>query len=134
MGRGEAAVLTLAGGQGTRLGFAGPKGAFKIGLPSNASLFELFGHRIAAVERLAVKAAIEAGDPIPPNGPVVHWLVMTSPSNDEATRQFFTAADYFGRPRSSVKFFVQGTLPAVDFEGRLLLAGPGRLALSPDGA
>jgi UDP-N-acetylglucosamine/UDP-N-acetylgalactosamine diphosphorylase len=48
---GKVGVILVAGGQGTRLGFKGPKGSFPIGLHSKASLFEIHAHKIVALER-----------------------------------------------------------------------------------
>jgi len=116
---GRVAVLTVAGGQGTRLGFDGPKGAFPIGPVSDRSLFELFAQRVAGLGR-------RYGHP-------VAWLVMTSPATDAATRAFFAARGDFGLEPRQVRFVVQGTLPALDLAGRALLAAPDRLAEAPDG-
>ena len=39
--QGKYAVVTMAGGQGTRLGHSGPKGTFMLGLPNDKSIFEI---------------------------------------------------------------------------------------------
>jgi UDP-N-acetylglucosamine/UDP-N-acetylgalactosamine diphosphorylase len=116
---GRVGALTVAGGQGTRLGYDGPKGAFPIGPVSGRPLFQIFAEGILAARRAY-------GAPIP-------WYIMTSRANDQATRDFFEAHGYFDLPRSDVRFFVQGMMPAVDFEGRLILAAEDRLFWSPDG-
>jgi len=115
---GKVAVVVVAGGQGTRLGFDAPKGTYPIGAVSGATLFEIHIEKLVALGR-------RYGRPIP-------LYVMTSPENHEATREFLEQHDGFGLER--LRLFQQGTMPAVDREtGRILLAGPGRLALSPDG-
>lgn len=115
---GEVAVVLVAGGQGTRLGFDGPKGTYPIGPVSAASLFQIHAEKIVALGR-------KHGRDIP-------LYVMTSPDNHEATVEFFARRDDFGLPR--LRFFTQGSMPAVDREtGRVLLAEKHRLALSPDG-
>jgi len=116
---GKVAALVVAGGQGTRLGYEGPKGSFPIGPVSGRPLFQVFAEAILA-DRRAFGAAIP-------------WYIMTSRANDRQTRDFFDAYNYFGLPRSDVKFFVQGMMPAVDLAGKLTLAGPGQLVWSPDG-
>lgn len=115
---GEVAVVVVAGGQGTRLGFDGPKGTFPIGPVSNASLFQIHAEKVVALGR-------RYGRPIP-------LFVMTSPDNHDATVRFFAERDNFGLDR--VRFFTQGRMPAVDLQsGKILLADKGSIALSPDG-
>jgi UDP-N-acetylglucosamine/UDP-N-acetylgalactosamine diphosphorylase len=117
---GRLAAVLLAGGQGTRLGFDGPKGAFPFAPITGRTLFAHHAAKIAALrDRYAA--------PIP-------WYVLTSPQNDGPTRGFFAEHDHFGLGPASVRFVVQGTLPAVDRDdGSILLEAPDRLALSPDG-
>jgi UDP-N-acetylglucosamine/UDP-N-acetylgalactosamine diphosphorylase len=118
--RGEVAVLLVAGGQGSRLGFEKPKGMFPIGPVSGKSLFQLHAEKVLALRRRY-------------QSPIV-FLVMTSPATDAETRSYFAEHNYFGLPADAVWFFVQGTMPALDLAtGRLLLEGPGKLFLGPDG-
>lgn len=118
LAQGEVAVILVAGGQGTRLGFDGPKGTFPIGPVSGKSLFQIHAEKIRALAR-------RYGHPIP-------LYVMTSPDNHEATAAFFEEHDRFGV--SHVRLFPQGQMPAIDAEtAKVLLAEPGRIALAPDG-
>ncbi|MFQ5495184.1 MAG: UTP--glucose-1-phosphate uridylyltransferase [Phycisphaerae bacterium] len=116
---GKVAALTVAGGQGTRLGVEGPKGTVVVTPVGGRTLFELFAAGLLAAGRRY--------------GRSVPWYIMTSPGNHEETVRFFGSHDYFGLSSDHVVFFTQGTLPAFDFEGRLILAEKHRLALAPDG-
>lgn len=120
LARGELAVLLVAGGQGTRLGFDKPKGVFPIGPVSNKSLFQVHADKVFALAR-------RYGRPVP-------FLVMTSPATHADTEAYFAEQDHFGLGRENVCFFQQGTMPAVDVAtGRLLLEAPGVLFTSPNG-
>lgn len=100
---GKVAVVVLCGGQGTRLGFDGPKGMYDIGLPSGKTLFQLQAERL-----LRVCALAEAGGSGGNGGaPRIPWYIMTSPLNDAATREFFESKDYFGIPKEDLFFFSQ---------------------------
>lgn len=117
---GRVALVLLAGGQGTRLGFDHPKGMFPIGPISNASLFGWHAAGVGATRR-------RYGCDLP-------WYLMTSDVNDAATRTFLDDHALFGLAPDSVTQFVQGMLPAVDrTTGDILREAPDRLALSPDG-
>lgn len=116
---GKVAAFVVAGGQGTRLGFEGPKGCFQVTPVTHKPLFQVFAEQILAASR-------RAGASIP-------WYVMTSPANDVVTRAFFRQHKNFGLDAKDVFFLVQGTFPAVGLDGKVLLAKKGRLALSPDG-
>jgi UDP-N-acetylglucosamine pyrophosphorylase len=116
---GRVAALVVAGGQGSRLDHDGPKGTFNIGLPSGKSLFQLQAERL-------LNLSSQAGRTIP-------WYVMTSPENDGETTEFFRKADYFGYPREAIFFFEQSVLPAIDAEGKILLADKDRISLAPAG-
>lgn len=116
---GRVSLLTVAGGQGTRLGFDGPKGTYPICPVSGETLFAYFAETIR-------RAGKKYGKPLT-------WYIMTSLLNREATEKFFRENDYFGLDSGKVVFFSQGTMPAIGYDGKLLLAAPDSLSLSPDG-
>ena len=115
---GEVAVIIVAGGSGTRLGFDGPKGTYPIAPVSSKSLFQIHAEKIVALSRRY--------------GRTIPLYIMTSPENYSATSKFFAEHHNFGL--GHVRFFVQGQMPAVDREtGEILLASQDHVALSPDG-
>lgn len=113
------AALTVAGGQGTRLKYDHPKGMYPVTPIRQKSLFELFAEQILAARRRY--------------GCALPWLIMTSPTNDAETRQFFETNGFFQLGPDSVHFFVQQTNPMLDSQGRLLLAEEDELLVGPDG-
>ena len=116
---GKYAVVTMAGGQGTRLGYIAPKGTFKIGGGIDKSLFEALADKIK-----------EARKNFKTNIP---WYIMTSRENNNATEKFFEKNDFFGLPYEDVKFFKQGELPMIDTNGKLMLDETGLIKLAADG-
>lgn len=116
----ELAVLLMAGGQGSRLGLDGPKGAFiPTGLDSELSLF---GHQAKSLLEQS-----QSSEKLP------LWLIMTSPLNQEQTKDHFLQNNYFGYPKDQIYFFNQGTIPAINTEGKILLSSKSNVALVPDG-
>ncbi len=116
---GQVAVLVVAGGQGTRLGFDGPKGCFVIDEAAGTSIYELHAQQVAAASKRY--------------GVAIPLLIMTSPHTDAPTRAFFAQHDNFGLADDQVRFFSQGTVPSLTIDGHALLAAPDRLLENPDG-
>ncbi|GAB4384236.1 MAG: UDPGP type 1 family protein [Phycisphaerales bacterium] len=118
--QGRVACFTVAGGQGSRLGYEGPKGCFPTAPVTGKSLFQIFAEKIRGAERTY--------------GADVPWYIMTSPLNHDETRRFFARWDYFGLDPERIMFFTQGTMPSFDKDtGRILLADRGVIATNPDG-
>ncbi len=117
--KGKYAVITMAGGQGTRLGYVAPKGTFKIGGGVEKSLFEALSDTI--------KEAQEEFNTIVP------WYIMTSRENNDATEKFFEKNNYFGLNKENIKFFKQGELPMIDTNGKILIDEKGLVKLAADG-
>lgn len=117
---GKVAVLLVAGGQGTRLGFEHPKGMYPIGPVSECSIFQIHVEKIVATAR-----RYDASVP---------FYVMVSPATNQETREYFAANDRFGLAENDFRIFCQGTMPAVDdASGKVLLADRSQIAVSPDG-
>lgn len=104
---GKFAVVTMAGGQGTRLGYKGPKGTFELDITPKKSLFEIL---CDTLKDACAKYKV-----------VIPWYIMTSTYNDEATRKFFEEKNFFGYPKKYIKFFKQSQLPLIDINGNLIL-------------
>ncbi|KAF1320471.1 Udp-n-acetylglucosamine pyrophosphorylase, partial [Globisporangium splendens] len=123
----QVCALVLSGGQGTRLGFAGPKGLYNISLPSEMSLFQLFAERLL---RLQALAEAKAGSV---SAAVIPFYVMTSPMNHAETVEYFQTNKFFGLQEAQVFFFAQGTLPCFTRGGKLMLEDAHTLATASDG-
>ncbi|MHC4192943.1 MAG: UTP--glucose-1-phosphate uridylyltransferase, partial [Planctomycetota bacterium] len=116
---GKVAALVVAGGQGTRLGFDGPKGNFPISPVRNKTLFRIFAETLAAVSNKY--------------NTTCPWYIMTSPLNHAETAQIFRSNNYYGLSENDVFIFEQGTLPNFAFDGKILLTDKATVACSPDG-
>lgn len=116
---GKIGAFLVAGGQGTRLGYDGPKGEYPVTPLKNKPLFQIFAEQLLAHSR-------DCGRAIP-------WYIMTSDVNDAPTRDFFKRHSFFGYDPVDIFFFQQGMMPAFSMDGKVLLAEKDSLALSPDG-
>ena len=107
----QVAVVTMAGGQGTRLGYKGPKGTYMQNLkPIKKSLFQILAENI-----------IETNNKY---NVVLPWYIMTSEENNNQTIRFFALNNFFGYPKEKIKFFKQNKLPLINTEGKLILQEP----------
>lgn len=117
---GQYAVVTMAGGQGSRLEHPGPKGTFRLDVYGKGKyLFEILAENL--------KEANKRYDVIIP------WYIMTSKENNDATIEFLEKNNYFGYDKNSVIIFKQGELPLIDFEGKLLIGKDGKIKEASDG-
>ena len=115
----EYAVVTMAGGQGSRLGHDGPKGTFDFGLENHKSIFEVLCDRLKeAYKKYNV---------------YIPWYIMTSRQNNEDTINFFEKNNYFGYSKENIYFFKQGELPVLNDQGKLMLNKEGNINTAADG-
>ena len=116
---GKIALVVLAGGQGTRLRYPGPKGCYPVTLIKHKSLFQLLAEKVQA-------ASLQAGR-------ALQVAIMTSPLNHLETKTFFTQHAFFGLLPTQVTFFAQSMWPMLDLAGNLFLEGPSQIAHGPNG-
>lgn len=116
----------MAGGQGTRLGFAHPKGMYNVGLLSNKSLFRIQGERIRKLQELAAQR-------FPGKDGHITWYIMTSEHTMIPTKKYFKEHNFFGLREENIVMFEQGSLPCFDFDGKILLDEKHRISKAPDG-
>lgn len=117
--KGKVAAFVVAGGQGSRLGFDGPKGMFPVGAVSKKSLFQIHAEKIKAYE-------IKYGVSIP-------WCIMTSEANHDATLAYFEQNNFFNLNKEKVFLFKQNMIPSLDENGKLILESPCSIFRNPDG-
>ncbi len=116
---GRVGLFLVAGGQGTRLGFDGPKGAYPIGPITGRTLFACHADKIHNLQRRY--------------GCALPWYIMVSDANAAATKAFFDENEYFDLDPDNVHFLQQRVVPCMDAQGRFMLEAPDRLAMNPNG-
>ena len=114
------AVVTMSGGQGTRLGYDGPKGTFQIDIsPKPKFLFEILADSLKEINAQY--------------GVILPWYIMTSEENNDAIVDFFEEHSYFGYPKEDIAFFKQGNLPLLKENGQLMIGNKKLIKEAADG-
>ena len=114
------AVVTMAGGQGTRLGHKGPKGTFILNVkPEPKSLFQIIAENLIKTNNKY--------------GIILNWYIMTSTENNDETVKYFEDNNYFGYNSENVKFFKQGNLPLLSEVGKLVVNSEYRIKYAASG-
>lgn len=117
---GQYAVVTMAGGQGTRLGHTGPKGTFKLDVYGKGKyLFEILAENLKEANK---KYNV-----------IIPWYIMTSRENNDQTQEFLKKHDYFGYDKNNVMLFEQGELPLVNVDGQMLIGKDMKIKEASDG-
>lgn len=113
------AVVTMAGGQGTRLGWKGPKGTYKLDIGKKGKyIFEILAESMKKSKELY--------------NIFTYWYIMTSKQNDNETKAFFGEHNYFGYDKEKIMFFTQGELPVLTENGKIILEN-GRIQTGSNG-
>jgi UDP-N-acetylglucosamine/UDP-N-acetylgalactosamine diphosphorylase len=126
--RSAVAAVIMSGGQGTRLGYKGPKGMYSIGLASGKSIFQLHMERLQKMRMLAA-----AVNNVPLDNVHIPVYIMTSITNTQAIQDYFALKKFFNFPQEDVFFFEQGLLPCLTSDGQMIIESPDNLSMAPDG-
>ena len=118
---GKVCSVIMSGGQGTRLGFDGPKGKYKIGLLSDKSIFQIHIEKVMKIKQLC------------PTQPMIPIYIMTSDINHQIITDYFKEVNYFGYPAEDIMFFEQGLEPTFTFDGKVIIESTKSLSLAPGG-
>lgn len=114
------ALVTMSGGQGTRLGYDKAKGTFKVNIdPEPKYLFEILADKLKYINK---KYNV-----------IVPWYIMTSEENNEEIQEFFKEHNFFEYPENDIKFFKQGNLPLITEQGKLIIGGKKIIKEAADG-
>jgi len=116
---GDVAAVLVAGGQGTRLGFNGPKGMYPVTPIMQKSLFQLHAEKLLSIGK-------KLGVQIP-------WYIMTSVTNNKETIRSFQKHNHFGYNPENIFVFIQEMVPAIDRQGKMILDQPDHIFMSPNG-
>ena len=100
-------VVILAGGNGSRLGYNGPKGCMELNINGKfISFFEIYINQLKDIFK-KYKVYI----PI---------YIMTSTLNNDETIKYFENKNYFNYEKEKIKIFTQTNLPILDIKGNVL--------------
>ena len=106
--RNQYAVVTMAGGQGTRLGCKGPKGTYKLDIGEKGKyIFEIITENLKKSKEMY--------------GILPYWYIMTSKQNYDDTVSFLEKHNFFGYEKEKIKFFKQGELPMLTEDGKMII-------------
>lgn len=113
-------IVLMAGGNATRLGLNKPKGMLEINYYNKKmSLFQIYINKVSEVYN-QYKVYINI-------------YIMTNKDNKDEIMNFFEENNFFNYPKDKIKFFVQGMLPLLSVDGKILLKDKNNIWLVPNG-
>lgn len=116
---GKIAILLAAGGQSSRLEYNPPKGTYKIGPVTGKTLFQFHAEKIIALQK---KYDVE-----------IPWYILTSEFSNQSTKDFFEEEDFFQVKKDNIIFLEQAMIPALDFNGKLIMDTKDHFFENPNG-
>lgn len=116
---GKIAAILLAGGDGSRLGFKGPKGCFPIYKRPLKTLFHYHCEKILHLQKSL--------------NTLLSLVILTSENNDQSTKEFFASHSYFGLAKEKIFFLKQPHHPLLTVQGKWFLNPQKKIATAPNG-